>query len=66
MMGAGAGMGGVGPAPMPGRGLNADLPRDTIDYLVSILKGKTLIVRTPGEFAKAIKLIAPPKGGKSL
>jgi hypothetical protein len=32
--------------------------RDTIERLVAGLKGKTLVVRTPGEFAKAMKLIA--------
>jgi hypothetical protein len=36
----------------------ADPVRDTIERLVVGLKGKTLVVRTPGEFAKAMKLIA--------
>jgi len=30
------------------------LPRDTIDYLVAGLNGKTLIVQTPGEFGRAV------------
>ncbi len=37
-------------------------PRDSIDYLVSLVKGKTMVVRTPAEFAKAIDQIAPAKG----
>jgi hypothetical protein len=40
----------------------AATPRDSIDHLVSMLKGKTLIVRTPVDFAKAMKQIAPQKG----
>jgi len=36
-------------------------PRDTIDFLVATLKGKTLVVRTPGDFAKAMRLIAAQK-----
>ncbi|HMD71668.1 MAG TPA: hypothetical protein VKF41_10020 [Bryobacteraceae bacterium] len=39
----------------------ADPVRDTIEYLVAGLKGKTLVVRTPDEFAKAIKQIARAK-----
>jgi hypothetical protein len=35
-------------------------PRDSIDYLVTALKGKTLIVHSPADFAKAIDRIAPP------
>lgn len=34
---------------------------DAIDYLVAGLKGKTLVVRTPDEFAKAMKQIAQGK-----
>jgi len=39
--------------------------RDTIDYLVAMLAGKTLVVHTPGDFAKAMKQIAPWKAAKS-
>jgi len=42
------------------------IPRDTIDRLVSMLKGKTLMVRTPAEFAAAVRQIRPAKGGKTL
>jgi hypothetical protein len=38
-----------------------DTPRDTIERLVAALKGKTMVVRTPDEFAKAMKLIARVK-----
>ena len=38
-----------------------DPVRDTIGRLVAGLKGKTLVVRTPGEFAKAMKQIASAK-----
>ncbi|HUA59167.1 MAG TPA: hypothetical protein VML19_10460 [Verrucomicrobiae bacterium] len=50
-----------GPVPIayPARAIH-----DTIDYLVAMLKGKTLIVRTPGEFAGAMREIAPPKRRK--
>lgn len=36
-------------------------PRDSIDLLVSMLKGKTLLVRTPADFAKAMGQITPQK-----
>jgi hypothetical protein len=36
-------------------------PRDTIDYLVTALKGKTLVVYTADDFAKAMKQIAHGK-----
>lgn len=36
-------------------------PRDTIDYLVAALKGKTLVVYTADDFAKAMKQIAHGK-----
>jgi hypothetical protein len=39
----------------------ADPSRDTIEYLVAGLKGKTLVVHTPDEFAKAMKQIARGK-----
>ncbi len=35
-----------------------DLRRDSIDYLVSSLKGKTLVVHSPTDFAKAMNQIA--------
>lgn len=38
-----------------------DPVHDTIEYLVAGLKGKTLVVRTPDEFAKAMKQIARGK-----
>jgi hypothetical protein len=47
--------------PSIGPGNMEHAPRDTIVRLVAALKGKTLAVRTPGEFAKAMKLVA---GGK--
>jgi hypothetical protein len=30
-------------------------PRDSIDYMVSMLKGKTFVVNTPTDFAKAVR-----------
>jgi hypothetical protein len=38
-----------------------DTPRDTIERLVAGLKGKTMVVRTPDEFAKAMQQIAGAK-----
>jgi hypothetical protein len=65
--GRGGGMGGG--LNIPGRASAAGLgspypiaqPRDTIDYLVAALKGKTLVVYTPDDFAKAMKQIARGK-----
>jgi hypothetical protein len=34
---------------------------DTIERLMPLLRGKTLVVHTPGEYAKAIQRIAPSK-----
>lgn len=41
--------------------LQEDTPRDSIERLVVALKGKTLVVRTPDEFARAMRLIARVK-----
>jgi hypothetical protein len=52
------------PDEMPTDGDTPFLPEpvhDTIDYLVAGLKGKTLVVRTPDEFARAMKQIAQGK-----
>lgn len=57
------------PAAVPDRGLIDSIdgptafgpPHDSIDTLVTTLKGKTLVIRTPTDFAKAMKQIAPRK-----
>jgi hypothetical protein len=40
---------------------SAQTARDTIDYLVTALKGKTLVVNTPDDFAKAMRQISRGK-----
>lgn len=42
------------------------LPRDTIDYLVAGLNGKTLIVQTPGEFGRAVNEVVATSRRASL
>ncbi len=41
--------------------MGGSAPRDSIDYLVSAIKGKTLIVSTPADFSKAISQITPKR-----